>query len=251
MVRSAVREVRLGKMLGKAAEVAAPRTTARAGTRRAATGPSGRASEITVWALALLLILFLAIPVGALVIRALGTGTAWDARTYDTLRRALRLSLATTALSMVIVIALGTPLRLPAGAASLPRSRRRRSSCRSPDRATAGGSGLPCSRPWSTGIGWARLAEGGITVGFTTIAVVMAQVFVSAPFYVIAAREGLRSDSDLEAAAADLGATPGQVFRTVTLPLIAPTSSLARSSPGRGPSANSGPPSCLPAVFRE
>ena len=32
------------------------------------------------------------------------------------------------------------------------------------------------------------LAEGGVTVGFTTIAVVMAQVFVSAPFYVIAAR---------------------------------------------------------------
>ena len=32
------------------------------------------------------------------------------------------------------------------------------------------------------------LAEGGVTVGFTTIAVVMAQIFVSAPFYVIAAR---------------------------------------------------------------
>jgi LAO/AO transport system kinase len=66
-------------------------------------------------------------------------------------------------------------------------------------------------------------AEGGISVGFTTIAVVMAQIFVSAPFYVIAARGGFaRVDRDVEAAAADLGATPGHVFRTVTLPLIAP-----------------------------
>ena len=42
----------------------------------------------------------------------------------------------------------------------------------------------------------------------------MAQLFVSAPFYVIAARAGFaRVDRDVEAAAADLGAPPGQVFR--------------------------------------
>ena len=53
---------------------------------------------------------------------------------------------------------------------------------------------------------------------------VMPQLFVSAPFYVIAARGWFaRVDSDVEAAAADLGATPGQVFRTVTLRLIAPS----------------------------
>ena len=61
------------------------------------------------------------------------------------------------------------------------------------------------------------LAGRGVTFGFTTIAVVMAQLFVSAPFYVIAARAGFaRVDRDVEAAAADLGAPPGQVFRTVT-----------------------------------
>jgi molybdate transport system permease protein len=224
MVRSAVREVRLGKMLEKAAEVAAPRTTARAGTRRAATGPSGRASEITVWALALLLILFLAIPVGALVIRALGTGTAWDARTYDTLRRALGLSLATTALSMVIVIALGTPLAFLLARRRFPGAAAIEALVDLPIVLPPAVAGIALLVAFGrNGLVGQWLTEGGITVGFTTIAVVMAQVFVSAPFYVIAARGGFaRVDSDLEAAAADLGATPGQVFRTVTLPLIAP-----------------------------
>ena len=212
MVRSAVREVRLGKMLGKAAEVAAPRTTARAGTRRAATGPSGRASEITVWALALLLILFLAIPVGALVIRALGTGTAWDARTYDTLRRALRLSLATTALSMVIVIALGTPLAFLLARRRFPGAAAVEALVDLPIVLPPAVAGIAMLAAFGRqGLVGQWLAEGGITVGFTTIAVVMAQVFVSAPFCVIAARGGFaRVDSDLEAAAADLGATPGQ-----------------------------------------
>ena len=65
---------------------------------------------VTVWTLALLLVLFLAVPIAALVVRALGAGSRWDTRTFDTLRQALGLSMATTALTMVVVIVLGTPL---------------------------------------------------------------------------------------------------------------------------------------------
>jgi len=90
--------------------VLATRPAADIVTRRAASGTGSRAGGIAVWALALLLLLFLAIPVGALVIRALGAGSAWDARTFDLLRQALGLSMATTAITMVIVVALGTPL---------------------------------------------------------------------------------------------------------------------------------------------
>src|SRR5215207_1490767 len=114
---------------------------------------------------------------------------------------------------------------LPAGGASLSRSRCHRSSCRFTDRVAAGGSGIALLTAFGrNGLVGQWLAQSGVTVGFTIIAVVMAQLFVSAPFYVIAARGGFaRVDSDVEAAAADLGATPGQVFRTVTLPLIAPS----------------------------
>jgi molybdate transport system permease protein len=180
---------------------------------------------VTVWTLALLLVLFLAVPIAALVVRALGAGSRWDTRTFDTLRQALGLSMATTALTMVVVIVLGTPL------AYLLARRRFRGAA-----AVEALVDLPIVLPPAVagiallvafgrqGLAGQWLAGGGVTFGFTTIAVVMAQLFVSAPFYVIAARAGFaRVDRDVEAAAADLGAPPGQVFRTVTLPLIAPS----------------------------
>jgi molybdate transport system permease protein len=207
------------------AAIAAPRIAARAGIGRAAIAPGGRAGELTVWALALLLLLFLAIPVGALVIRAVGTGTTWNARTFDTLRQALGLSMATTALTMVIVIALGTPLAFLLARRRFPGSAAIEALVDLPIVLPPAVAGIALLVAFGrNGLVGRWLAEGGVTVGFTTIAVVMAQVFVSAPFYVIAARGGFaRVDGDVEAAAADLGATPGQVFRTVTLPLIAPS----------------------------
>jgi molybdate transport system permease protein len=224
MIRSAARDARPGTMRGKLAGVAAPRA-ARAGTGRTTIRPSVRASELTVWVLAVVLLLFLAIPVGALVIRALGTGAAWDARTFDTLRQALGLSMATTALTMVIVVALGTPLAFLLARRRFPGAAAIEALVDLPIVLPPAVAGIALLVAFGrNGLVGQWLAEGGITVGFTTIAVVMAQVFVSAPFYVIAARGGFsRVDSDVEAAAADLGATPGQVFRTVTLPLIAPS----------------------------
>jgi molybdate transport system permease protein len=67
------------------------------------------------------------------------------------------------------------------------------------------------------------LAEIGITLPFTTGAVVIAQTFVAMPFLVFAVEGALRSaDRRSELAAATLGARPAQTFRLVTLPLVAP-----------------------------
>lgn len=60
----------------------------------------------------------------------------------------------------------------------------------------------------------------GITLPFTTAAVVLAQTFVAAPLYVRAARIGFASvDKQLEEAAYTEGATQWQLFRYVMLPL--------------------------------
>lgn len=59
-----------------------------------------------------------------------------------------------------------------------------------------------------------------INIAFTQVAVVLAQSFVAAPFYVKAAMLGFGSiESELEQAAELDGATGWQVFRFVTIPL--------------------------------
>ncbi len=63
----------------------------------------------------------------------------------------------------------------------------------------------------------------GIQVGFTSVAVVMAQVLIASPFFVKAARAGFEAvDLRLEAAARTLGAGRWRVFWTITVPLCRP-----------------------------
>ncbi|MDQ1527257.1 MAG: molybdate transport system permease protein [Microbacteriaceae bacterium] len=63
----------------------------------------------------------------------------------------------------------------------------------------------------------------GITIPFTTAAVVIAEAFVAMPFLVLAVDGALRgADRRFEDVAATLGASRWYIFRRVTLPLIAP-----------------------------
>ncbi|MCA8837508.1 MAG: ABC transporter permease [Proteobacteria bacterium] len=63
----------------------------------------------------------------------------------------------------------------------------------------------------------------GIRIGFTTVAVILAQSFVCAPFYIRAAQAGFQSvDGDLERVAHTLGYSPLRTFWRVTVPLALP-----------------------------
>ena len=63
----------------------------------------------------------------------------------------------------------------------------------------------------------------GFSLAFTSAAVVLAQLFVAAPFFIRAARGGFaRVEREIEDAAAIDGATPWQTFRLITLPLAMP-----------------------------
>ena len=59
---------------------------------------------------------------------------------------------------------------------------------------------------------------------FTTFSVVLATTYVAMPFFVLTVEGGLRGfDRRYADAATTLGATPWRAFRTVTLPMIAPS----------------------------
>lgn len=79
--------------------------------------------------------------------------------------------------------------------------------------------------------GWLgpSLQEAGISIAFSTTAVVLAQVFVSMPFLVVTLEAALRSrDRQAERMARTLGAGSLTVLMRITLPLVAPA--LARGT---------------------
>ncbi|WP_371740109.1 ABC transporter permease [Frigoribacterium sp. VKM Ac-2836] len=63
----------------------------------------------------------------------------------------------------------------------------------------------------------------GVTIAFSTTAVVLAQTFVALPFLVLSLEGALRTvGTRYEAVAATLGARPTTVLRRVTLPIVLP-----------------------------
>jgi molybdate transport system permease protein len=181
----------------------------------------GRWGEWSLTALAGLFALFLGLPVATLVARAILDGSLRVALASPEVLDALWLSLITTATSLVITVVLGLPL-----AVVLARRQFR-------------GKGLveavvdlPIVLPPSVaglalllvygrrGLLSAPFQLLGISVPFTTVAVVLAMTFVSAPFFVRSARIGIASvDRDLEDAARVDGASERHLFRSVTVPL--------------------------------
>jgi molybdate transport system permease protein len=68
------------------------------------------------------------------------------------------------------------------------------------------------------------LSELGIILPFTTTAVILAQIFVAAPFYIRASKLGFQSvDPDYENVSQTLGVSPWRTFWRLTLPMAAPS----------------------------
>ena len=167
--------------------------------------------------------LFLALPVAVLLLRALAAASTVDADAVRAVLDALALSLVTTAVSLVLVVAFGLPLawrlaRRPPRASTLVEAIVDLPMILPPSVA-----GLALLLVFGRrGLLGDELAFFGLSIPFTTLAVVLAQTFVSAPFFIRSARAGIRAvDRDLEDVSRVDGATENDVARHVTIPLAA------------------------------
>jgi molybdate transport system permease protein len=137
---------------------------------------------------------------------------------------ALRLSLLTTTSSLVLVVVLGSLLawRVARNPGRLSRWLEAVSQIPAVIPPAVAGVGLLLAFG-RRGLFGALLDRHGIAIAFTTPAVVMAEAFVSAPFFVQAAIAAFRRvDPNLLVVARTLGASPFRTFLRVGLPLAAP-----------------------------
>ncbi|MCC6214136.1 MAG: molybdate ABC transporter permease subunit [Polyangiaceae bacterium] len=166
---------------------------------------------------------FLALPVVALFL-ATSPSALRDGLSHPLVGPALRLSLLTTSLSLAIVVGLGTPLAWWLANASGRAARALETLVQLPaviPPAVAGVALLLTFGRRGLLAGWAYPT--GSSLAFSTTAVVLAEVFVSAPYFVQAATSGFRRiDPKLLLVARTFGAAPLRVFSRVAVPLAAP-----------------------------
>jgi len=172
---------------------------------------------------AAILVAFIVVPLAGLffhlqpgdIIAALHTPAAQDA---------LRLSIVTTFSSLAITLVLGTPLAYVLARATFPGRYLVDAVVDLPIVVPPAVAGLALLLAFGRNGTFGPLFGAlGISLSFSTIAVIMAQTFVASPFYVRAARAGFAGvDRTLEAASATLGMGPLRTFAYITVPLAAP-----------------------------
>ncbi|SDD48482.1 ABC transporter permease [Nocardioides lianchengensis] len=147
-----------------------------------------------------------------------------DLVTTESARTALGLSLRTSAVSTALCVLLGVPMAVVLARTSFPGQGVLRSLVLLPMVLPPVVGGIALLYTFGRkGLLGAELDALGVQVAFSTIAVVLAQTFVSLPFLVVSLEGALRSAGQrYEVVAASLGASPTTVFRRVTLPLVLP-----------------------------
>jgi molybdate transport system permease protein len=138
---------------------------------------------------------------------------------------ALKLSLITASISTFLCIVFGGPLAVVLARSRLPGLRLLRSVVLLPLvlPPVVGGLALLYLLGRTGLVGRGLDLAFGVTIPFTTGAVVLAQTFVALPFLVVSMEGALRTAGRrYEAVAATLGASPGLAFRRVTVPLVLP-----------------------------
>ena len=170
-------------------------------------------------------VLFIGLPILALLIRALQQDGFLAGLGGSLVVQALQLSLITSAISMAVVVVVGTPFALLLARRNSPLLRVIDSFVELPIVLPPVVAGVAMLMAFGrNGILGPGLSAVGITLPFTTGAVIFAQVFVAAPFYVRAARIGFSGiDVTFEDVSQTLGVSPWSTFWRLTVPMAWPS----------------------------
>ena len=183
-------------------------------------GPAG----VTGGMAGALYILFIGLPIVALLVRAFQQDDLWSAVTGDLAMSALRLSLVTSVISIAVVIAAGTPFAYLLARHDHWLARAIDGLVELPIVLPPVVAGVAMLMAFGRGGMIGRLlSDAGIDIAFTATAVVFAQIFVAAPFYIRAAKLGFQLVArEYEDVSQTLGVSPLATFRRITLPMAAP-----------------------------
>ncbi|MDZ4767276.1 MAG: ABC transporter permease subunit, partial [Chloroflexota bacterium] len=156
---------------------------------------------------------FLTLPIAALIARAI-TNRAWEKLPDSPIPNAIMLSAVTTTATLALALAFGTPLAFALARRRFPLKRLVNVAVELPIVLPPAVAGLALLIAFGRrGAIGAALDDLGITLPFTTAAVVLAQTFVAAPFYIRAAQVAFASvPREIEDAARVDGADGAALF---------------------------------------
>lgn len=173
-----------------------------------------------LWALSLPLVAFLLLPLIALLLR-ISPATLLGHLLQPQVAQAIALSMVTTTTTLLLTLVVGTPVGFLLGRREFRGRQVVDTLIDLPMVLPPAVAGIALLLAFGRrGIFGQYLDDFGIHIAFTQTAVVMAQLFVAAPFYVKATATGFAAiDAELEQAAALDGAAWWQIFVLITLPL--------------------------------
>ena len=166
---------------------------------------------------------FISLPILSLLMWTVSENS-WRAMATPVARDALLLSVRTTSISMFFIILVGTPAAYVLARASFPGKRIVDSLVDIPAVLPPSAAGIALLLTFGRfGLLGEHLEAFGVTVSFTTAAVVLAEIFVASHFYVRQATVGFAQvRRDVEEAAMVDGASRFSAFCRVTVPLAFP-----------------------------
>ena len=183
---------------------------------------SGAATGLA-WVLAVLCVLLFALPLLALVVHQ-SPGTVLSALLRPRVIEALQLSALTTTIATVAAVVLGIPVAYLLARRKLPFSSAIATLLTLPTVLPPVVAGVALLVAFGRrGLLGQYLLLAGISIPFTTVAVILAQLFVAGPFFISAARAAFENlDPAYEEAAMTLRATALARTLLVAIPLTAP-----------------------------